>query len=92
VEIKIVRSEAADPIRNIRLLMPGSEATYLEQPFNPLWLEKVDVFQTVRFMDWGSTNGWGTKSGETGDSTLTDWVGRSQPDYYTWTHSKGIPR
>ncbi len=91
VEIKIVRSEAADPIRNIRLLMPGSEATYLEQPFNPLWLEKVDVFQTVRFMDWGSTNGWGTKSGETGDSTLTDWVGRSQPDYYTWTHSKGIP-
>ena len=91
VEIKIVRSEVENPIRNIRLLMPGSEATYLEQPFNPLWLEKVDVFQTVRFMDWGSTNGWGTKEGETGDGTLTDWSGRSQPDYYTWTHSKGIP-
>lgn len=91
VEIKIVRSEMADPIRNIRLLMPGAEATYLEQPFNPLWLEKVDVFETVRFMDWGSTNGWGTQDGETGDGTLTDWAGRSQPDYYTWTHSKGIP-
>lgn len=91
VEIKIVRSEMTDPIRNIRLLMPGAEATYQEQPFNPLWLEKVDVFETVRFMDWGSTNGWGTRAGETGDSTLTDWAGRSQPDYYTWTHSKGIP-
>ncbi len=91
VEIKIVRSEMADPIHNIRLLMPGSEATYQEQPFNPVWLEKVDVFQTVRFMDWGSTNGWGTKAGETGDGSLTDWAGRSQPDFYTWTHSKGIP-
>lgn len=91
VEIKIVRSEAADPIRNIRLLMPGAETTYETQPFNPLWLEKVDVFETVRFMDWGSTNGWGTKEGETGDGSLTDWAGRSQPDFYTWTHSKGIP-
>jgi hypothetical protein len=91
VEIKIVRSDVDKPIHNIRLLMPGAEATYLEQPFNPLWLEKVDVFETVRFMDWGSTNGWGTKAGETGDGTLTDWAGRSQPNYYTWTHSKGIP-
>ncbi len=91
VEIRIVRSEAADPIRNIRLLLPGAEDSYLEQPFNPQWLEKIAPFQTVRFMDWGATNGWGTKDGEVGDGTLTDWAGRSQPEYYTWTHSKGVP-
>ncbi len=91
VEIKIVRSNASDPIHNIRLLMPGAEDTYLEQPFNPLWIEKVGIFETVRFMDWGSTNGWGTRDGEIGDGSLTDWAGRSQPDYYTWAHSKGVP-
>jgi len=91
VEIKIVRSEAGDPIRNIRLLMPGAETTYETEPFNPVWLEKVNVFETVRFMDWGSTNGWGTRNGETGDGTLADWADRSRPDFYTWTHSKGIP-
>lgn len=91
VEIKIVRSEMSNPIHNIRLLMPGSEATYLEQPFNPLWIEKVDVFATVRFMDWGSTNGWGTREGEIGDGSLTDWADRSQTDHYTWAYNKGIP-
>ena len=92
VELKIAVSDSLDPIHNIRVLMPDTESTYETQPFYSLWLEKVDIFKTVRFMDWGQTNGWGldTEDGF-GDGSLTDWDGRSQMNHYTWAYNKGIP-
>lgn len=92
VEIIIETSDIADPIHNIRVLMPGTEFTYEAEPFYDLWVEKVNIFETVRFMDWGSTNGWGTNEGEGfGDGTLADWDERSKMDTYTWAHNKGVP-
>ncbi len=92
MEMRITSSDVNDPVRNIRVLMPGTENTYQSQPFYNLWLEKLEPFKTVRFMDWGSTNDWGQINEWTiDDSTLIDWSQRSMPDYYTWTHSKGIP-
>ena len=91
VELKIAVSDSLDPIHNIRVLMPGTEFTYETQPFYQLWLDKVAIFQTVRFMDWGQTNGWGLEGDGFGDGSLVDWDGRSQVDYYTWTHGKGVP-
>jgi len=88
-EILIESSELADPIRNIRLLMPGTEFTYETRPFYQLWVDKVDLFQTVRFMDWGQTNNWGDH--EVLDGSMVDWSERSQMDYYTWANSKGVP-
>lgn len=92
VELSIEESDINDPIHGIHVLMPGSLATYETQPFNPVWTNQLDIFETVRFMDWGSTNGWGQiEEGEIGDSTRFDWSARSQMEYYTWTHSRGIP-
>jgi len=92
VEMMITESDIDDPIRNIRLLMPGSESTYESQPFNPIFLEKLSSFQTVRFMDWGQTNNWGQKSPYVWDDpSLFDWADRSQMDHYTWAYEKGIP-
>ncbi len=91
-EMTIKRSEKDNPIRNVRLLMPGTENTYKTQPFYDLWLEKLDPFKTVRFMDWGQTNNWGQANGEEiADDGLVDWDGRSQMDHYTWAYSKGVP-
>ena len=91
-ELTIARSELDNPIHNIRVLMPGTEETYLEQPFYQLWLDKVDVFNTLRFMDWGQTNAWGLEPDDGfGDDTLTPWPERSQMDHYTWAYNKGIP-
>ncbi len=59
LEMTILSSHINDPIRNIRLLMPGTEATYETEPFYDLWLEKLSIFPSVRFMDWGTTNSWG---------------------------------
>ncbi|TXF88154.1 T9SS type A sorting domain-containing protein [Neolewinella aurantiaca] len=92
VELAIETSDINDPIRNIRLLMPGAEATYEEQPFNPVFIDKLQSFQTVRFMDWGQTNNWGEKRSEGWNNPNEfDWAERSQMDHYTWAYEKGIP-
>ena len=92
VEIAIENSDINDPIRNIRLLMPGTEATYQTQPFNPVFINRLQSFKTVRFMDWGQTNNWGEKRGEGWNNPNEfDWAERSQMDHYTWAYEKGIP-
>lgn len=92
IEMIIEKSDINDPVRNIRVLMPGTENTYEDQPFNETWLNLLAPLRTVRFMDWGQTNNWGQKNPwEIGDGSLVDWDQRSKMEYYTWTHSKGIP-
>ena len=92
LELKISYSDINNPLHNIRLLMPGTEQTYQTQPFYQLWLDKLEPFKTVRFMDWGQTNNWGQTDPYTWDDpTLFDWNDRIQPDFYTWTTSKGVP-
>ncbi len=92
LEMTIDSSLVSDPIRNIRVLHIDYETTYLTQPFNPIWLDKLLIFKSVRFMDWGATNNWGQNDTWSWDnSTLYNWSERSKLDYYTYTHNKGIP-
>ena len=92
IEMQIVASDINDPIRNIRVLMPGTETTYETDPFNPLWIEKLSIFPSVRFMDWGKTNNWGQPDPWTWDDpSLQSWDERARMDHYTWADSKGIP-
>ncbi len=92
IEMKIDTSLINDPIRNIRVIVGGHENTYKTGPFNPIWIEKLLAFKSVRFMDWGATNNWGqTQSWEWGDTTLHKWDDRSKMDHYTWAYNKGIP-
>ncbi len=89
-------SDAADPVRNIRLLLPGTEDNYLDQPYNPKFLEKLAPFSTIRFMDFGKTNNWSeTNSWECYDSPedtiRKPWSFRSKPSFYTFTTNKGVP-
>ena len=92
LEMTIVSSDINDPIHNIRVLMPGTEMTYESEPFYSLWLEKLSIFPSVRFMDWGTTNSWGQADNFSwDDSSLFAWEDRAQMDHYTWATNKGIP-
>lgn len=92
LEMTIVTSDINDPIRNIRVLMPGTEATYETEPFYDLWLEKLSIFPSVRFMDWGMTNSWGqVDNWSWDDPSMFAWEDRAQMDHYTWATNKGIP-
>lgn len=73
--LMIMRSNPDNPIRNIRFLMPGTEASYQDNPWSADFLEKVAPFKALRFMDWGLTN----------NSRLQSWSGRPLPTDYTYT-------
>ncbi len=92
LEIIMSSSSIDDPVNNMRLLLPGTESTYETQAFNQDWLDAIDQFSTLRFMDWGNTNFWGQVDPYTWqDPTLFDWDQRTNPDFYTYTGNKGVP-
>ncbi|MGJ8673670.1 InlB B-repeat-containing protein [Rubritalea sp.] len=64
---RIIESSTADPIRNIRLHMPGFDDS---TTFHPDFLEKMANFSTLRFMDWGETN----------SSPVSQWNERTLPN------------
>jgi hypothetical protein len=68
--LAIKRSSKADHVRNIRLLLPGFAASYAQQVFHPTYLARLKGVSTLRFMDWGRTNG----------SELEHWSDRPTPD------------
>lgn len=96
LELKIMQSKKGNHLRNFRLITPGNEATYDQQPFNPLFLDRLKDFSAIRFMDWGSTNNWGESDAwlnydEATDTLLIPWNERSKMNFYTWAHNKGVP-
>ncbi len=78
--LQLRKVTAGNPIRNIRLLMPGFEKSYRTEMFHPDFLRRWRGFNTLRFMDWMDTNG----------SEQKDWAGRPRLEDATWT-VKGAP-
>jgi len=92
VELVLETSDVKDPVRRVRVLMPGTETTAEAQPFNPLWLKQLKLFSAVRFMDWGATNSWGQPDPWTwDDKTLFPWSRRASMEFYTWADGRGVP-
>ena len=69
IVVRILRSNPQNHVRNIRVIMPGFEGTYAQQPFHPMFLAGLEPFSVLRFMDWGETNG----------SHLSQWSQRKRP-------------
>jgi hypothetical protein len=78
--LQIRETDPADPIRDIRVVMPGHETTYETQPFRPGFLDLWRGVTCIRFMDWQHTN----------NSTLAKWADRPTLEDATWT-VKGVP-
>lgn len=82
VEIRIQRmGRDGGYVRNITVVKEEHlEAFDGGALFNPLWLERLEGFAALRFMDWMDTN----------DSAQTGWEDRPLPQDYTWA-LKGVP-
>ena len=81
VGLRITETDASDPIRNIRVIKDEHlELAEAGAVFNPLWTEKLEGFDTVRFMDWMLTN----------NSTVVDWddLPTASDFSYAW---RGVP-
>lgn len=62
-----------DPIRNIRVILPGFEHTYQRDPFYPPFLRALKPFGTIRFMPWAGI----------ARSDVVEWADRRPADYAT---------
>jgi hypothetical protein len=69
-------------IRNIQLVKAEQESLLLAgKVFSPTFLNLMQNFRTLRFMDWFNTNG----------STLSSWANRPSITNATWASAAGVP-
>lgn len=78
--VRVRKTDAKDPVRNIRLIREGHEKTYGVQPFDPDFLKRYEGFSVLRFMDWQKTN----------NSKQVKWSGRAKMDDPTQTTDRGV--
>lgn len=78
--LSVRKTSEQNPVRNIRVIIPGFEKTYKTESFNPVFMNHWRGFNTLRFMDWMETNG----------SKQREWKDRPTMEDATWT-IKGIP-
>lgn len=62
-------------LRNIRVILPGFEATYETQRFHPTFLSRVERYKALRYQQWARTNG----------SIQEHWADRPKVDDARWT-------
>lgn len=80
IVLQVLETNPANPIRNIRVIMPGFETTYQKQPFHPLFLERLSRFKVIRFMDWMKANG----------SPVKEWSDRVTLQHATQMDERGV--
>ncbi|MGH1365160.1 MAG: FlgD immunoglobulin-like domain containing protein [Calditrichia bacterium] len=80
IYLKLIATNPANPLRNIRVIMPGFEGSYQSDPFYPPFLDMFAGYKSIRFMDWMETN----------NSPLISWTERTTPDYFTFAGEHGV--
>ncbi|MGB1041168.1 MAG: T9SS type A sorting domain-containing protein [Flavobacteriales bacterium] len=80
IALEIDTSKISNPIHNIQFIQPKYQSNYQNKLFTDELLDFVKDFQTIRFMDWMSTN----------DNPNTTWNTRNTTDYCFQTLGKGV--
>lgn len=67
IRLRIVTTDRANYVRDIRVLMPGHASDYRRHPFNPAFLNTIRPFRQLRFVAWMATDhnppgAWGKRS------------------------------
>ena len=82
--MRIVSSDQADPVRNIRVLMPGYGPGEVNdgQQYHQTFVDRtVKPFGNTRFMDWNGAN----------DATHSQWSERTPDGANQYTVQTGVP-
>ncbi len=73
VTLMLQKTNPANPVRNIRMILPGYEDVYKTKPWYPPFLKMLKPFDTIRFMPWQTIN----------SDMQKDWSERRLPTYAT---------
>ncbi len=77
--LKLIATDPADPVRNIRFVMPGHEQTHIQEMWNPAFLEMLEPFAGLRFMDWQRIN----------NSPVAEWSDSATTSHFTQATERG---
>src|SRR5262245_24792127 len=77
---RITKTNEKDPVRHVRLILPGHEKTHEKDPFHPDFLKRWQGFAVFRFMDWQRTN----------DSKLAEWADRTTLEHHSQALNGGV--
>jgi hypothetical protein len=80
INLQLVATKPENYIRHIRVIMPGFEKAYRENPWHPVFLRRWKGMACLRFMDFMNTN----------NSRQRRWSDRPQEEDATYSE-KGIP-
>ncbi len=80
IDLQLVATKPGNYVRNIRVIMPGFEKTYRENPWHPVFLRRWKGMACLRFMDFMDTN----------NSRQRKWLDRSREDDATYSEN-GVP-
>ncbi|MEP2920028.1 MAG: hypothetical protein ABJP06_04820 [Sulfitobacter sp.] len=81
VELRIQRTNTANPVRNITVVREDRLALYeAGELFNPDWIARLEAFDTLRMMDWMETN----------NSEQSQWDARPKVSDASWANH-GVP-
>lgn len=80
VILKVMATNPANPIRNIRMYLPGINPAKCNVGFNQDYLDYLDGFKVIRFMDWANTN----------LNDTADWLDRTLPEHATQDRKTGV--
>lgn len=78
--IEIEQTTQGNHLRNFRLVRAEDETSYVSQPFQQAFLDKLCPFNPIRFMDWQVTNA----------STVVNWSDRSKSNDRSQTMRNGV--
>lgn len=80
--VNVVESQLGNHVRNIRIVRLSDEhQDVVNQPFYSEFLNKIEPFSVLRFMDWGHTN----------NNPNVNWSDRLTPTHVTYGGEKGVP-
>lgn len=77
--LMVKRTNVNNPVRNIRVIMPGFESVADVMPFHPWFIESIQHYKVLRFMDWQATNN---------NNYTVKWTDRPLPTHAS--QSKGV--
>ena len=81
IVMKLVSTNPENYIRNIRVILPGCEETYITNPYFQPVMEMLKNFSTLRFMWWNQAI----------DAPIYEWEDRTPKTYYTYQDPRGVP-
>jgi hypothetical protein len=79
--LRIASTNPANYIRNIRMTEVSNEASLSTQTFRMGFLDRLQPYKALRYMDWMRTN----------NSVVVSWGARAKPDDARYSTEKGVP-